>query len=51
MSPGHRGYMHLSPAAVEAAMRLLEEPVLSAAFGEMLENRVPVIPESSVYTR
>ncbi len=40
---GHRGlketqrYMHLSPAAVESAIRLLEEKTV-ARFGDMLET-------------
>ena len=41
-------YMHLSPAAIDAAIRLLEEPVPSAAFGKMLEKGVPSIPKSNV---
>ena len=32
-------YMHLSPAAVEASIRLLEQPIPRAAFGELLERR------------
>jgi len=44
-------YMHLSPAAVDAAIRLLEEPVPNAAFGEMLEKGVTSTPKSSVYNR
>ena len=44
-------YMHLSPAAVDAAIQLLEEPVPSAAFGEILEKGVPATPKSSVYNR
>lgn len=31
-------YMHLSPAAVDAAIRLLEEPILGTKFGEILET-------------
>lgn len=31
-------YMHLSPAAVDAAIRLLEEPNPAARFGDMLET-------------
>jgi len=31
-------YMHLSPAAIESAVRLLEEPAPVSRFGEMLET-------------
>ena len=31
-------YMHLSPAAVEAAIRLLDEPVSGVKFGEIVET-------------
>ena len=31
-------YMHLSPAAVEAAIRLLEEPAPASRFGDILET-------------
>ena len=44
-------YMHLSPAAVDSAIRLLEQPVPRAAVGEMLEKEVPSIPKSYVYNR
>ena len=41
---GHRNlstterYMHLSPAAVDAAIRLLEDPAPGSRFGDMLET-------------
>ena len=31
-------YMHLSPAAIEAAIRLLDSPGVSRSFGDMLET-------------
>lgn len=31
-------YMHLSPAAIEAAIRLLEQPATFSSFGDMLET-------------
>ena len=31
-------YMHLSPAAVDAAIRLLEEPIPVPAFGDIVET-------------
>src|SRR5512137_1674738 len=31
-------YMHLSPAAIESAVRLLEEPSPVSRFGDMLET-------------
>jgi integrase len=45
---GHRNlattqrYMHLSPAAVEGAIRLLEQPAPVSRFGDILET----VPES-----
>ena len=31
-------YMHLSPAAIETAIRLLDEPAPRVSFGEILET-------------
>jgi site-specific recombinase XerD len=46
---GHRDlgttqrYMHLSPAAVDHAIRLLETPIAGAGFGEKRETEEPAI--------
>lgn len=46
---GHRDigttqrYMHLSPAAVQSAIQLLEQPVPRRGFGEILETGSPAI--------
>ncbi len=48
---GHRNlstterYMHLSPAAVDAAIRLLEDPAPGSRFGDMLETEGSEIPK------
>ena len=34
-------YMHLSPAAVEGAVRLLENPAPVSEFGDILETATP----------
>ena len=34
--------MHLSPAAVEAAIRILEMPSPAKLFGDILETDIPV---------
>jgi len=34
-------YMHLSPAAIEAAIRLLEQPVPAQVRGDILETEDP----------
>ena len=31
-------YMHMSPAAVDSAIRLLEEPIAVPAFGDIVET-------------
>jgi len=31
-------YMHMSPAAVDSAIRLLEEPIPAPAFGDIVET-------------
>lgn len=42
---GHRDLanMHLSPTAVESAIRLLDQPSPAARFGDMLETGDPAI--------
>ena len=40
-------YMHLSPAAVDAAIRLLEDPAPRSRFGEILEKGVGEKPKSN----
>jgi hypothetical protein len=41
---GHRDlattqqYMHLSPAAIQSALRLLDQPIATTAFGDILET-------------
>jgi len=40
-------YMHLSPAAVEAAIRLLEMPSPAKFFGDILETAIPEISNSA----
>ncbi len=40
-------YMHLSPAAIEGAVRLLEEPAPVSRFGDMLETGQEGIKKAS----
>jgi len=44
---GLRGYMHLSSAALESAIRLLDQPLAAQTFGDMLETGK--IPEGKLY--
>jgi len=39
-------YMHLSPAALESAIRLLDRPKTGAGFGDILETGEEVIANS-----
>ena len=32
-------YMHLSPAALDSAIRLLDKPLVSQSFGDLVETR------------
>jgi hypothetical protein len=40
-------YMHLSPAALEGAIRLLDQPVSGKTFGDIVETGVCPIEKSS----
>jgi len=50
---GHRDlsttqrYMHLSPAAVQSAIRLLEQPEPHRAYGDILETRKETRPNAN----
>ena len=35
-------YMHLSPAAIDSAIRLLDQPAVLQSFGDILETAVGV---------
>jgi hypothetical protein len=53
LSAGHKDlstsqrYMHLSPAAIESAIRLLEQPVFEKSRGDMLATGIVPIEKSS----
>ena len=40
-------YMHLSPAALESAIRLLDQPFAAPSFGDILETRSADRPHGS----